>query len=973
MDPVDIAVLDGACTRHDNVTLAKLTYPKQASTFKHSCRFQSATGVWYRLRPTADYRRHRLGHGVSNAERMGGLDVFHTYTLWTQGTEVDAHTQAITHLIYYAKATPLPFNVALLADMAERAGVAWGKLPDELTHAPGDLRITTAWKVFEKHSEKKAVQALDHATPYFRKCRGASLFRIWPQAALMDLSFRAFVRLVKLLRNVTSVEAAELAVTSLCFRWLLPVSTLPTLDIEGLLAIHRHYDYGETAGFNRNSWRLFTLCIEFYQKSLRQLKRDGHTFGTHLDLARAYMAAIEWAERTKPTARDLVSDVDTDLRADKLTRAMVESAIKTHESMARRLGIVKRRVETIDPESKRSRDNMQRVLYAMDDWIAQDYVTRAINEMVSKRWKRERHADGCRTYADVEAHIDARKGPRFPEEGPHWENPLLPAFWHERLDAKQRRAVANMVISPISFVTGQPGCGKTEVLRAAQLLFHPEDLLPLAAYGRIAKNLDSRLVSTAYTFHRAEATVEYRGGTDSAIRIIDASTMPIDEFGLVTHDHLLRVMRKAGDAKCRMIMCGDVDQLGAIGSGSIVQSIYARFHDNPNLFTQLDVPHRFLPERGAGWTSARLEEAVATRPAPDDPMAVPWNMRTLLAFSGTPRATHVDLACVNVPRTGKGHTYTKAERGRFAAARLLVFPWAGTLVATLEALRSIADIDVSSEHVQVLVRTNARRAEINRAARFLLKGTLPTHPHDFAIGEKIVFGSNKYLETPTESSSETAPDTPNDGFGDVTMDYTGLATEFSFSRKRTHALAFDSAESPWRDIGTDGASTQVRARKRPRTDLWRGTDSENVFNGDIHRVSGVYDVQARGVKKGSVLNTLRTTRDTKSTRGDRIMGFSDGTQLNLAAYDKQNIHSAICLTVPKMQGSEQRRVVYFCEPNDSCDHLYTGMTRGADQCVFVPIGITTVTGAHDRLAEVADREPRKRRERFAYYLDIEAD
>jgi hypothetical protein len=785
-----------------------------------------------------------------------------------------------------------------------------------------------------------------------------------------------------------------------------------------------------------------------FGKAFRQNKRNGHTFATARQLCHAYYESIQWEERRYPSIAHLATILLLSKTKDdgsKVGHSACTSVaplnVNSIKSLFEQLVPVAIRTKsvycvneprTVAPTTTTTSveggdvppttttatiiptaTTMEKVFYAGEDWVVQEYVTSYINQIAKRCWNVEQHADGCLTEADVEERIAQRQPPRFPDAGPQWHSEEFQKLWHDVLDPMQRKAVLNAALSPVTFITGRPGTGKTEVFRALSALFGGS-VLPVAAYGRISRMLTDRL-GMGYTFHRAEALVSHFNQKNRVVRgkrrsnegeggngerrevvnnkdekdgfaktikhLVMSNTLLIDEFGLVTHDHLRRVLTSCGGGKCRIIMAGDIDQKSAIGSGSIIQSLYGRYGSNPRLFSRLEIPHRFLPNYGLGMTLDEIRQLVATKPTrPDDPLCVPWNMQVVQDYA-TSKSEKLDLVVSTKPEVYPNARFTVLVRkssgggggggddgdgGKRSNSK------EDGMIDVLANLTRMGVADPMSTAVQHLAQTNLTRRAISTAVRrhHHYSNRTMEDGRGFEVGEKITFLKNKYFEIDGDSDDdeEGGGDNrgANDASDDIAADYQALRSDsidddVHEGQERMRSLLVDGDD--------DGALAPEPARKRPRTSTWRGHSSENVFNGDLKVIEGIYEVDA----SGAVLATVAHTKVTSGHGRNRMVAFSDETQLCLDQYDEGNIESGICLSSSKMQGSECDDIVDHFEPNTfTCrDEIYTNMTRARER--YILVGEGSLRTVHEKLCETLKRQPRLRHECFARYLQIDRE
>lgn len=156
------------------------------------------------------------------------------------------------------------------------------------------------------------------------------------------------------------------------------------------------------------------------------------------------------------------------------------------------------------------------------------------------------------------------------------------ANWEQQnsvaLAEAQREALAASLAYGILVLTGGPGTGKTTTVRGILGVLEQSGLKILlgAPTGRAAKRLSEATGREAMTVHRL---LEAAGGKEGAplfarneYNPLDADAIIIDEVSMmdiVLTSYLLRAVPEG----CRVIFVGDVDQLPAVGPGSVLKDI----------------------------------------------------------------------------------------------------------------------------------------------------------------------------------------------------------------------------------------------------------------------------------------------------------------------------------------------------------------------------------------------------------------
>ena len=156
---------------------------------------------------------------------------------------------------------------------------------------------------------------------------------------------------------------------------------------------------------------------------------------------------------------------------------------------------------------------------------------------------------------------------------------LIEKKLHMIYDPSQREALSNLGLSGISILTGGPGTGKTSVIKGIVELFksrHPKAKIKLCAFtGRASVNMKDKVRKSAYTIHHMLTEIDAFSPdwiNSKQRKLINADLVIIDEASLVDL-RLTFMLFAALPPKARIILCGDDDQLPAVGAGNVMHDL----------------------------------------------------------------------------------------------------------------------------------------------------------------------------------------------------------------------------------------------------------------------------------------------------------------------------------------------------------------------------------------------------------------
>ncbi|MBN2557313.1 MAG: ATP-dependent RecD-like DNA helicase [Clostridia bacterium] len=150
---------------------------------------------------------------------------------------------------------------------------------------------------------------------------------------------------------------------------------------------------------------------------------------------------------------------------------------------------------------------------------------------------------------------------------------------HVTLDETQAKACMEAAGNGVSVISGGPGTGKTTIIKALIGMFEKtgKSCSLAAPTGRAAKRMQQSSGREARTIHRL-LEIDFIGAEDmmqfarNENNPLEADAVIIDEMSMVDIE-LMHALLKAVKAGTRLVLIGDVDQLPAVGPGTVLQDI----------------------------------------------------------------------------------------------------------------------------------------------------------------------------------------------------------------------------------------------------------------------------------------------------------------------------------------------------------------------------------------------------------------
>ena len=143
-----------------------------------------------------------------------------------------------------------------------------------------------------------------------------------------------------------------------------------------------------------------------------------------------------------------------------------------------------------------------------------------------------------------------------------------------KLHDEQKRAVRVTLKSPVSVLTGRPGCGKTTVTKSLLDAMKSSGLnvLLVGPTNRSAKQMTDATGQRAFTIHRALGTKGLNEFTHNGSNPLPHDVVVLDEAGQ-TDARMLDKLLQACKPSTSFIMVGDAEQLAPIGFGKAFSDI----------------------------------------------------------------------------------------------------------------------------------------------------------------------------------------------------------------------------------------------------------------------------------------------------------------------------------------------------------------------------------------------------------------
>ena len=146
------------------------------------------------------------------------------------------------------------------------------------------------------------------------------------------------------------------------------------------------------------------------------------------------------------------------------------------------------------------------------------------------------------------------------------------------LSEEQKEAIKTVHDNNVCIITGGPGTGKTTIIRTIINIYEAKKykVVLCAPTGRAAKRMQEQTGKEAVTIHRLleikKLEDENYIDIDYPITPIDADIVIIDEMSMVD-TFLMNHILKATYLGTKIILVGDINQLPAVGPGTVLEDI----------------------------------------------------------------------------------------------------------------------------------------------------------------------------------------------------------------------------------------------------------------------------------------------------------------------------------------------------------------------------------------------------------------
>lgn len=140
------------------------------------------------------------------------------------------------------------------------------------------------------------------------------------------------------------------------------------------------------------------------------------------------------------------------------------------------------------------------------------------------------------------------------------------------LSQSQRLALRKLLTGSFAVLTGQPGTGKTTILRVYLEMMHEHRVALCAPAGKAAKRMEEATGLPASTIHRLLEVNSDSGFVHNASNKLDIDLLVMDESSM-SDVFIARALLDALPSRCKVLFVGDTNQLPSVGAGRVLGDI----------------------------------------------------------------------------------------------------------------------------------------------------------------------------------------------------------------------------------------------------------------------------------------------------------------------------------------------------------------------------------------------------------------
>ncbi|MCP9211502.1 SF1B family DNA helicase RecD2 [Streptomyces sp. NEAU-Y11] len=147
----------------------------------------------------------------------------------------------------------------------------------------------------------------------------------------------------------------------------------------------------------------------------------------------------------------------------------------------------------------------------------------------------------------------------------------------DNLTDEQQHAVRTALTTPLSVLTGGPGCGKTHTLRTLVAVANTAGIsIALAApTGKAAKRMEEAAGHPATTIHRLLNPPPRPSGSRGEHTPMDTADLIVIDEASILDVQLAARLTAAIRTGCHLLLVGDTDQLPSVGPGRVLRDLLA--------------------------------------------------------------------------------------------------------------------------------------------------------------------------------------------------------------------------------------------------------------------------------------------------------------------------------------------------------------------------------------------------------------